>query len=89
MLVGADYSQIEMRVLAHLCRDAKMAALFARQGDIYRHLAGQIFGKAADDVGDEERTIAKVVCLGEPSGARHYTDFALYLIICCTILYDN
>jgi DNA polymerase-1 len=64
LLLGADYSQIEMRVLAHLCRDKKMESLFAQSGDIYRHMAGQVFGKRAADVDDEERTRAKTVCLG-------------------------
>ena len=39
VLVSADYSQIEMRLLAHLCGDPAMRALFQEQGDIYRKLA--------------------------------------------------
>eukprot|EP01039_Chlorochromonas_danica_P001512 gene1512-1647_t len=62
--VGADYSQIEMRVLAHLCQDANLCGLFRREGDIYSLLAGRIFSKASDAVTTDERNKAKVICLG-------------------------
>ena len=87
MLVSADYSQVEMRVLAHLCRDPVLLGLFrgdnnsnnssnssSTQGggtavgggyDIYRQLAARIFSKPAGAVQEEERTRAKVICLGE------------------------
>lgn len=35
--MSADYSQIEMRILAHICKDSNMIALFSQEGDIYRY----------------------------------------------------
>ena len=66
MLVSADYSQIEMRVLAHLCQDSVLLGLFrqAEGYDIYRHLAARIFRKPVADIAEDERTKAKVICLG-------------------------
>ena len=66
ILVSADYSQIEMRVLAHLCKDPVLLSLFgATQGyDIYRHLAARILNRPVADVPEEDRTKAKVICLG-------------------------
>lgn len=66
VLVSADYSQIEMRVLAHLCQDSVLLGLFrqAEGYDIYRHLAARIFRKQVADVAEDERTKAKVICLG-------------------------
>jgi DNA polymerase-1 len=67
LLVSADYSQIEMRVLAHLCRDPVLLDLFRNEQDydIYRQLAGKIFNRPVSAVTAEERDRAKVVCLGE------------------------
>eukprot|EP01041_Mallomonas_annulata_P005934 gene5934-11971_t len=64
ILVGADYSQIEMRILAHITRDAEMTKLFGHEGDIYRHLAGQILRKTPETVDKVERERAKTICLG-------------------------
>lgn len=64
-LIAADYSQIEMRILAHVSGDKDMCDLFHQeQGDIYRLLASKIFQKPVEDVQDDERTRAKVICLG-------------------------
>lgn len=65
--MSADYSQIEMRVLAHLCQDSVLLNLFRHSEgyDIYRHLAARIFRKPVAEVTEEERTKAKVICLGE------------------------
>lgn len=64
VFVAADYSQIEMRVLAQVTGDRSLMSLFDSEGDVYRHLAGLIFQKSADLVDDAERERAKVVCLG-------------------------
>ena len=65
--MSADYSQIEMRVLAHLCQDSVLLGLFRHSEgyDIYRHLAARIFKKAVTEVAEDERTKAKVICLGK------------------------
>lgn len=65
--MSADYSQIEMRVLAHLCQDSVLLGLFRHSEgyDIYRHLAARIFKKPVTDVAEDERTKAKVICLGK------------------------
>ena len=64
--MSADYSQIEIRVLAHLCKDPVLLGLFSSaQGyDIYRHLAARILNKPVAEVPEEDRTKAKVICLG-------------------------
>jgi DNA polymerase-1 len=62
VLVSADYSQIEMRVLAHLCADPQMLQLFRAGGDIYTRLAAKIMNKEVDQIIPEERTKAKVIC---------------------------
>jgi DNA polymerase-1 len=50
LLISADYSQIEMRVMAHLCGDAAMIDLFNRsEGDIYVTLARIIFNKKVNN----------------------------------------
>lgn len=64
VFVAADYSQIEMRILAHVSADSAMCELFRGEGDIYRLLASKILKKSPDFVTDEERTRAKVICLG-------------------------
>lgn len=63
-LVAADYSQIEMRILAHVSGDSSLSELFRTEGDIYRLLAAKIFKKSPGEVSDDERTRAKVICLG-------------------------
>ena len=67
ILLGADYSQIEMRVMAELSGDTQMKSLFhlvGNDGDIYKHLAGIMYGKSISSIDKVERERAKVVCLG-------------------------
>ena len=64
VLVSADYSQIEMRVLAHVSGDQAMLRLFHQSGDIYILLAGLIFEKSEHTVTATERVQAKTICLG-------------------------
>jgi DNA polymerase I-like protein with 3'-5' exonuclease and polymerase domains len=68
LLLSADYSQIEMRVLAHVTGDEALRALFVGGGDVYRGLASRIFGRAPEAVSSEERDRAKVICLGSIYG---------------------
>ena len=60
VLLAADYSQIEMRVLAAMSGDAKMINLFRQEGDVYRNLMSDLLKKPAAAVTKEERDQAKV-----------------------------
>jgi DNA polymerase-1 len=59
--IVADYSQIELRLLAHLSRDPAFLAAFAKGGDIHRETAAIIFDVAIDDVTAEMRSRAKTI----------------------------
>jgi DNA polymerase-1 len=60
-LVVADYSQIELRLLAHLSEDAAFVEAFRRGGDIHRQTAALIFGVAEPDVTPDMRARAKTI----------------------------
>ncbi|HUU42345.1 MAG TPA: DNA polymerase I, partial [Planctomycetota bacterium] len=60
-LLTVDYSQIELRVLAHLAEDPGLVEAFERGADIHTATAAQVFGKAEGDVTSEDRRFAKVV----------------------------
>jgi len=64
LLVSADYSQIEMRVLAHLSGDEELAEAFRRGEDIHARTAAAILRKDIADVKPEDRRLAKVVNYG-------------------------
>lgn len=64
LLLSADYSQIELRVLAHFCEDSTLAAAFERDQDIHRIVAGEVFGVPSDQVTPEQRARAKTVNFG-------------------------
>jgi DNA polymerase-1 len=64
MLISADYSQIELRILAHLSQDAALKEAFARDEDIHRDTASRVFGVAAEQVDSEMRRRAKAVNFG-------------------------
>jgi DNA polymerase-1 len=63
-LVAADYSQIELRVLAHLSGDATMRAAFDRDEDIHARVASQVYGVGLNAVTSEMRRVAKAVNFG-------------------------
>jgi DNA polymerase-1 len=63
-LLTADYSQIELRLLAHFCGDGGLARGFAEDRDIHAAVAGQIFGVAEKEVTAEQRRMAKTVNFG-------------------------
>ena len=72
VLVAVDYSQIEMRVLAHFCQDPQLLALFADpNGDVYNLVAAALLGKPVDQVAKPERNLAKTCCLGIIYGKYH------------------
>ena len=64
LLVGADYSQIELRVLAHLSGDAALLEAFNNNDDIHRATASRVFGIEYDKVSDLDRSRAKAVNFG-------------------------
>lgn len=74
VLVDADYSQIELRVLAHLSGDEAMTDAFLRGTDIHRRTASQVFGVPEDAVTDDMRRRAKAVNFGIVYGI---SDFGL------------
>jgi DNA polymerase-1 len=72
VLLVADYSQIELRVLAHLSGDPELADAFAADADIHAATAGKVFGLRADQVDGELRRRAKVVNYGLAYGMNAY-----------------
>ncbi len=64
VIVSADYSQIELRIMAHLSQDAGLLGAFARGEDVHRHTAAEVFGSPADAVTSEQRRYAKVINFG-------------------------
>ena len=63
-LLSADYSQIELRVLAHFSKDETLCAAFDRGDDIHTEVAAEVFGVKAHDVTSEMRRRAKAVNFG-------------------------
>ena len=73
-LVSADYSQIELRVLAHVSGEPDLIAAFERGEDIHRRTAAEVYDVAPDAVTPDQRRIAKVVNFGVVYGL---SDFGL------------
>lgn len=63
-IVAADYSQIELRIMAHLANDQNMIKAFAEGKDIHRSTAAEIFGVPLDEVTSEQRRSAKAINFG-------------------------
>ena len=63
-IISADYSQIELRIMAHLSGDPGMLRAFASGEDIHRATAAEIFGVTVDQVDSEQRRAAKVINFG-------------------------
>ncbi len=64
VLVSADYSQIELRILAHLSEDPAFLDAFRSGQDIHQRTAAEVFGVALGDVTSEQRRIAKAINFG-------------------------
>jgi DNA polymerase-1 len=64
LILSADYSQIELRIMAHLSGDENMLRAFAQGEDIHRATAAEIFGITPADVASEQRRYAKVINFG-------------------------
>jgi len=63
-IVSADYSQIELRIMAHLSQDEGMLRAFANNEDIHRATASEVFGVEKETVDSEQRRYAKVINFG-------------------------
>jgi DNA polymerase-1 len=72
LLVVADYSQIELRVLAHLSEDPELVSAFERGEDIHRHSIAKALGITEDSVTPELRSIGKMVSYGVTYGMGPY-----------------
>ncbi|EHP41976.1 DNA polymerase I [Cupriavidus basilensis OR16] len=90
VIVSADYSQIELRIMAHISGDENLMRSFAEGEDVHRATAAEIFGVTPDAVSSEQRRYAKVINFGliygmsafglagnlgiEREAAKHYID---------------
>ncbi|WP_019627764.1 DNA polymerase I [Thioalkalivibrio sp. AKL10] len=63
-LLAADYSQIELRIMAHLSQDAGLLRAFAEGQDIHRATAAEVFGTEPDQVSSDQRRAAKAINFG-------------------------
>jgi DNA polymerase-1 len=72
MLLSSDYSQIDLRVMGHLSRDAQLLAAFNRDDDIHRATASEVFGVPPSEVTADMRRVAKTVNFGVLYGMSGY-----------------
>jgi DNA polymerase I len=63
-IVSADYSQVELRIMAHLSGDQNLRRAFSEGQDVHRATAAEVFGLPLDKVGADERRVAKVINFG-------------------------
>jgi len=63
-ILAADYSQIELRIMAHLSEDESLLNAFSSGEDIHRHTASEIFGCSLDEVDNDQRRSAKAINFG-------------------------
>ena len=63
-IISADYSQIELRIMAHLSQDKGLIRSFSRGEDVHRATAAEVFGKSPEAVTDNDRRMAKVINFG-------------------------
>ena len=64
ILLAADYSQIELRIMAHLSKDERLCSAFAAGEDIHNATAAEVFSVAADAVSKDQRRAAKAINFG-------------------------
>ena len=64
VLMSADYSQIELRIMAHISEDPALLRAFSEGIDVHRATAGEVFSAAIEDVSSEQRRYAKVINFG-------------------------
>ena len=63
-ILAADYSQIELRIMAHFSGDPNLRLAFAENADVHRHTAAEVFGVALDAVSADQRRSAKAINFG-------------------------
>lgn len=63
-LIGADYSQVELRVLAHYSQDEHLLEAFEKGADIHKNTASKLFNKDISKISDDERRVAKTINFG-------------------------
>ncbi|MFA5338368.1 MAG: DNA polymerase, partial [Candidatus Omnitrophota bacterium] len=71
-ILCADYSQIELRILAHFSDDEKLKEAFSENMDVHRYTASLLFGKPEADISERERNLAKTVNFGITYGMSAY-----------------
>lgn len=64
VILAADYSQIELRIMAHLSADQGLSRAFAENQDIHRATAAEVFGLAPQEIADDQRRSAKAINFG-------------------------
>jgi DNA polymerase-1 len=72
LIASADYSQIELRIMAHLSGDAALVLAFHDGMDVHRATAAEVFGVSTDQVTSEQRRYAKVINFGLIYGMSAY-----------------
>ena len=72
VIASADYSQIELRIMAHISGDAALLQAFQQGLDVHRATAAEVFGLALDQVNSEQRRYAKVINFGLIYGMSAY-----------------
>ncbi|MCG6505057.1 DNA polymerase I [Kingella pumchi] len=72
LIVSADYSQIELRIMAHLSGDKTLIAAFQNGEDVHRRTAAEVFGIAPENVSHEQRRYAKTINFGLIYGMGQY-----------------
>ncbi|RQK04706.1 DNA polymerase I [Neisseria meningitidis] len=72
VIVSADYSQIELRIMAHLSGDKTLIAAFQNGEDVHRRTAAEVFGTAPENVSSEQRRYAKTINFGLIYGMGQY-----------------
>ncbi|NOJ99625.1 DNA polymerase I, partial [Corallococcus coralloides] len=63
-LLAADYSQIELRIMAHLSEDPGLVRAFEQGADVHRATAAEVFGRTLEEVTPNERRAAKAINFG-------------------------
>ena len=64
VLLAADYSQLELRLIAHLANDERLRKILNGGGDVFRMIAGELFRAPAESIKDDQRQHAKQICYG-------------------------
>ncbi|MHB1133207.1 MAG: DNA polymerase I [Chloroflexota bacterium] len=72
VLLSADYSQIELRILAHVTQDERLVGAFAADEDVHAATAAELFGVALGEVTPDMRRLAKTINFGVLYGMREY-----------------